>query len=100
VVLLALDVDWRRLIFEAAYSKGLHEWMVKVLWLLPSIRGGWNDTLNVSLTKEVDKFLVGTIGQKSWLSWEILVDAIKTEANPSKCEMSLSVTIRTARRRQ
>jgi hypothetical protein len=84
VVLSAPDVDWRCLIFEAAYSKGLHEWMVKVSWLLPSTRGGWNDLPNVSLTKEVDKFLVGTIGQKSWLSREILVDAIKTEAKPIK----------------
>jgi hypothetical protein len=64
--------------------------MVKVSWLLPSTRGEWNDISNVSLTKEVDMFLVGIIGQKSWLSREILLDAIRIEANPSKSEMSSS----------
>lgn len=29
------DVDWEQLIFEAACSKGLHQWMADRSWLLP-----------------------------------------------------------------
>src|ERR1700694_5948376 len=88
VILTALDVYWRQLEFEAVCSKGLHEWMVKVSWLLPSTRGELDDISNFSLTKEVDMFIVGTIGRESWLSWEILLDAIRIEVNPSKSEIS------------
>jgi hypothetical protein len=88
-VLSAPDVDWRRLIFEAACSKGLHEWLAKVSWLLPDTRAEWNDISNVSLTKEVDRFLAGIIGQNSCLSREILLDAVKVETNRSKSEKSL-----------
>ena len=93
VVLSAPDVDWRRLIFEAACSKGLHEWMVKVSWLLPGTRAEWNDLSNASLTEEVDSFLAGMIGQKSWLSRETLVDAIEIYSNPSKSNTSSSAPL-------
>jgi len=36
------DVDWKQLIFEAAYSKGLHQWMAKRSWLLPGTIA-WRD---------------------------------------------------------
>ncbi len=65
VVLSAPNVNWRFLIFEATCSNGFHEWMVKVLWLLPGTRGEWNDLSNVLLTEEVDRLLAGMIGQKS-----------------------------------
>ena len=76
LVLSASDVDWRRLLFEAASSKGLHKWMAKRSWLLHGTGSEWSARGN-SLVKEVDGFLAGKIGQKSGLSWEILADAIK-----------------------
>lgn len=36
------DVDWKQLIFEAAYSKGLHKWMAERSWLLPGTIA-WRD---------------------------------------------------------
>jgi len=51
--------------------------------LLPGIRAEWNDLSTVSLTA-VDRILAGMIGQKSWLSLEMLVDAIKVEISPPK----------------
>ncbi|PMD54947.1 uncharacterized protein K444DRAFT_596730 [Hyaloscypha bicolor E] len=76
LVLSASDIDWRRLLFEAASSKGLHKWMAKRSWLLHGTENEWSTRGN-SLVEEVDGFLAGEIGQKSGLSWEILVDAIK-----------------------
>ena len=92
VVLSAPNVNWRFLIFEATCSNGLHEWMVKVLWLLPGTRGEWNDLSNVLLTEEVDRLLAGMIDQRSWLSREMLVDAIKSNAKPPKSELRLIST--------
>ena len=65
--------------------------MVKVSWLLPNTRGGWNDLFNVSLTEEVDKYLAGMIGQKSWSSREILLDA--TEIRKVIQDKSASVSV-------
>lgn len=79
MVLSAPDMDWRRLVFEAACSKALHEWMVKALWLLPGTRG---DISNISLTEKVDGILVSVIRRKSGFRREMLVDAIKIEGNP------------------
>jgi hypothetical protein len=76
LVLSASDIDWRRLLFEAASSKGLHKWMAKRSWLLHGAENEWSTRGN-SLVEEVDGFLAGEIGQKSGLNWEILVDAIK-----------------------
>ena len=42
LVLSASDVDWRRLVFEAASSKGLHKWMAKRSWLLHGKGSEWN----------------------------------------------------------
>jgi hypothetical protein len=50
--------------------------MAKRSWLLHGTEDEWSTRGN-SLVKEVDGFLAGEIGQKSGLSWEILVDAIK-----------------------
>jgi hypothetical protein len=76
LVLSASDVDWRRLVFEAASSKGLHKWMAKRSWLLHGTGSEWS-TRGDALFEALDGFLAGEIGQKSGLSWEILVEAIK-----------------------
>jgi hypothetical protein len=74
LVLSASDVDWRRLIFEAASSKGLHQWMVKRSWLL-------HDLPRASMVEEMESFLAGTVAQKSMLDRQILVDALKIKDN-------------------
>ena len=56
-------------------------------------RAEWNNLSNVSLTGEVDRFLAGIIGQKSWLSREILVDAIMIEANHQTLATQPHVTL-------
>ncbi|KAL1845130.1 hypothetical protein VTK73DRAFT_1064 [Phialemonium thermophilum] len=40
IILTDPDVDWRHLVFEAAFSKGLHVWMAKRSWLITGTRAG------------------------------------------------------------
>jgi hypothetical protein len=52
----APDVDWRHLIFEAASSKGMRQWMVRS-WLLHGTRSERNDLPMASLVQEVEGVL-------------------------------------------
>lgn len=79
MVLSALNVDWRRLIFEAAISKGTHKWMVKVSWLLRSKRSEGIGIESISLVEEVEGFLIGNIGEKSELNREVLLNVIQSQ---------------------
>ncbi|KAH0542351.1 hypothetical protein FGG08_003289 [Glutinoglossum americanum] len=79
LVLSTSDVDWRHLVFEAASSKGLHKWVAQRSWLLHGSGNGLQDLSSITLAKEVVKFLAGTVGQKSNLTRERILDAIKIE---------------------
>jgi hypothetical protein len=78
-VLSTPDVDWRHLVFEAASSKGLHKWMAQRDWLLHGSRNGLQDLSSIALPEQVMGFLAGTVGQKSNLTRERILDAIRTE---------------------
>lgn len=65
--------------FEAAGSKGLHRWMAQRSWLLHSSGNGLHDLSSAALAEEVEKFLAGTVGQKSTLTRERILDATKIE---------------------
>jgi hypothetical protein len=46
LVLSEPDVDWRHLVFEAAYSKGLHVWMAKRSSLISGTKAGQEGILD------------------------------------------------------
>lgn len=57
------DVDWKDLVIDSCFSKGLHSWMGKKSWLLDAAH---KDTPALSwlfseetLNREIDEFLQG-----------------------------------------
>lgn len=57
--LSAPDVDWRRHIFDAADSKGLHMWMAKRDWLYAASDKEWARLLEEAAMQEKDQ--IGTL---------------------------------------
>lgn len=75
-VLLAPDVDWQTLIFEAACSKGLHKWMVNANWLL---MGDIGVPTTSDLEAEVEAFVKDLVGNENKLFRETLVARIRND---------------------
>lgn len=50
-------LDWRRFIFEAANSKGLHNWMANRSWLLEDNDASWQKLQSFAVIEETTAFL-------------------------------------------
>ena len=53
------DVDWRRHIFDAANSKGLHKWMAERSWLHAASDEEWGRLRKAAMLEEVEAFMDG-----------------------------------------
>ncbi|KAL2128746.1 hypothetical protein VTI74DRAFT_8703 [Chaetomium olivicolor] len=75
------DSNWRYLIIEACFSKGLHNWLAKRLWLLHGTKGKMADlaSLPAEVTEgEEDSFLKST-GMKEGFTRDSLLETIKSQ---------------------
>ncbi|SPQ25402.1 10de04a2-fcb5-4ae7-99f3-c83f92eb1240 [Thermothielavioides terrestris] len=75
------DADWRYLVVEACFSKGMHAWLVHRDWLLHGTKGELADSVNITpdkMAREVDSFLDGE-GRDEGLTREALLEAINSQ---------------------
>lgn len=71
-------LDWRRFIFEAAHSKGLHNWMAKRSWLLENNDVSWLKLQSFALIEETKAFLQSKVA----LAANIDRKALEESLNP------------------
>lgn len=72
-------LDWRRFIFEAAHSKGLHSWMANRSWLLDENDASWLKLQSFALIEESKAFLQSKVA----LAANIDRKALEESLNPN-----------------
>ena len=75
--------DWHCMIFEAAFSRGLHQWLVDRQWLLRDLNEGnkneYNDLSANLVPEELKTFCRGDIAKKNGIKEEYLDDILLRE---------------------
>lgn len=70
------NLDWRRFIFEAANSKGLHSWMANRFWLLDDNDASWLELQSFALIEEPTAFLQGKVALAAGIDRKALEESL------------------------
>lgn len=69
-------LDWRRFVFEAAHSKGLHKWMANRSWLLDDNDASWLKLQSFALIEETKAFLQSKVALAAGIDRKALEESL------------------------